>query len=101
MKYNWTYEDDFTCCKEYLIFVFGRMTCDSLQDLVKRLEKLLPHIPSGSLRMKAQNIKALALDEGLEDHLEFSPLANYSRQCKRAFSDAVCALEAEGRFEKR
>jgi hypothetical protein len=51
--------------------------------------------------MKAQNIKALALDEGLEDHLEFSPLANYSRQCKRAFSDAVCALEAEGRFEKR
>ena len=101
MSYEWTFEDDLTCCKEYLLFVFCRESHDTPQDLVDRYEELLPHIPRGSLRMKAQNIKAVALDQGLEDRLAFTPLSNYSRQCLRAFHTAVDLLDAAGVAEKR
>jgi hypothetical protein len=56
------------------------------------LAEEMPHISYGSLRMKIQNIKAIALDVGLEDRFTFSPLSNYSVQCKRAFNDATDAL---------
>ena len=94
-KYDWTLEDDFTCCMAYLDFVFNYTGEDDLKHLVDVFEEKLPHISRGSLRMKAQNIKQIALDAGLEDRLSFSPLANYSVQCKHAFDLATNAFEEQ------
>lgn len=96
-KYRWSLEDDFICCMEYLTFVFDHIGDDDLTTFVSRLAQRLPHIERGSLRMKAQNIKQIALEQGLEDRLTFSPLANYSRQCKRAFSLATEEYEKRGK----
>ena len=39
--------------------------------------------------MKLQNIKQVALDSGLEDSLDISPLSQYSVQCMQAFNAAT------------
>ena len=87
MKHTWTMEDDLTACQKYLEFVFERT--EDVATLLDELEKLLPHISRGSLRMKMQNIKQVALEEGLEDHLEIAPPQNYSVQCHKAFLEAT------------
>ena len=95
-KHRWTYAEDFYCCLHYLWSVFEYVGDDSLTTLVNMLAEDIPHIDRGSLRMKLQNIKAIALDLGLEDRLTFTPLNNYSRQCKRAFviaQDCLCGLK--------
>lgn len=94
-KHRWSYEDDYICCQEYLKFVFDYIGDDSLIELVEIISRKLPHIEQGSIRMKIQNIKKIALEEGLEDRLTFSPLSNYSVQCKRAFYDAVDEREQQ------
>ena len=85
----WTYEEDFICCMEYLEFVFNYTGDDKTKNLVEKLKRQLPHISAGSLRMKAQNIKYIAMESGLEDRLSISPLSQCSEQCKKAFADAV------------
>lgn len=85
----WTYEEDFICCMEYLEFVFNYTGEDKTKNLVEKLKRQLPHISAGSLRMKAQNIKYIAMESGLEDRLSISPLSQCSEQCKKAFADAV------------
>ncbi len=94
-KHRWTYEEDFTCCLEYLNFVFENEGDDSTERLVDIIADKLPNIKRGSIRMKLQNIKEVALDAGLEDRLEISPLYQYSAQCKRAFNSAVNYLEQQ------
>ena len=94
-KHEWTLKDDLICCTEYLNFIFKREKNDSAAELLRHLEGLLPHISRGSLRMKIQNIKQVALDEGLEDQMDTTPLKNYSLQCREAFLLATDALDRE------
>ena len=101
IKHNWTYDEDFICCVEYLAFVFDNYGDDSMQRLVDILALKLPQIAKGSIRMKVQNIKQIALDAGLEDRLSFPPLAQYSAQCKHAFNAATDEyFEAKERLEQ-
>ena len=93
MKHTWTMEDDLTACQKYLEFVFERT--EDVATLLDELEKRLPHISRGSLRMKIQNIKQVALEEGPEDHLEIAPLKNHSLQCREAILLATDALDRE------
>ena len=88
-KHHWSLEDDYVCCKAYLEYIFLNEIDYGAKELVERIYLKLPHISRESIRMKLQNIKALALDCGLEDSFEISPLANYSVQCKRAFQMAT------------
>ncbi len=87
-NHNWTYAEDYICCLEYLAYVFDNCEDESMEPLVNILSLKLPQIKRGSIRMKIQNIKQVALDTGLEDGLKISPLTQYSMQCKRAFSKA-------------
>lgn len=87
-NHKWTYNEDYICCLEYLAYVFDNYEDDSMERLIDILSLKLPQITRGSIRMKIQNIKQVALDAGLEDGLKISPLTQYSMQCKRAFSEA-------------
>ena len=91
-KYQWTFDDDFLCCIYYIAFVFDN-TEDEDSALLDHLVEALPHIKRGSIKMKLQNIKQVALDSGLEDRLSFSPLEKYTKQCKKAFDAAVEAYD--------
>ena len=92
-KYRWTQEDDYVCCKEYLEFVFIEKIESNANTLIDRICKKLPHISRGSIRMKVQNIKQVALEGGLEDVIDITPLLNYSEQCKKAFDKAFWDFE--------
>ena len=94
-KYRWTYEDDFTCCLEYLKYVFLDEESYDANDLIDKLCEQLPHILPSSIQMKVKNIKQIALESGLEDSVSVTPLYNYSEQCKRAFDDASEAIRAD------
>ena len=74
---------------EYLRFALRESSCRSLAELLEMLSKKLPHIPTGSIRMKIQNIKAISLEFGLDDGVEVSPLDQYSAQSKFAFKCAI------------
>ena len=88
-KHQWSYEDDYVCCRKYLEYVFEDETVHRLSEMVEALHLKLPHIAEGSIRMKLQNIKQVALDSGLEDSLDISPLSQYSVQCMQAFNAAT------------
>ena len=94
-KYRWTYEDDFTCCLEYLKYVFLDEESYDANDLIDKLCEQLPHILPSSIQMKVKNIKQIALESGLEDSVSVTPLYKYSQQCKRAFDDAIEAIRAD------
>ncbi len=98
-KHRWTYDEDFICCREYLALVFeanGNSFFDySFTDIVQRVAIKVPLVEKGSVRMKLQNIKQIALEYGLHDDLPIKPLANYGRQCFRAFCEAVKEVNAE------
>lgn len=93
-KHRWSKNDDYVCCREYLEFVFIERIESNVNTLIDRICEKLPHISRGSIRMKVQNIKQVALDSGLEDMIEISPLLNYSEQCRLAFDKAVSDLES-------
>lgn len=88
-KHKWTFAEEYNCCLHYIWCVFDYMGDDSLKTIVDMLAEEMPHIDRGSLRMKIQNIKAVALDAGLEDRFEFSPLSKYTLLCKMAFRAAT------------
>ena len=56
-----------------------------LQFFAQRLHRELPDISVGSLRMKAQNIQQLCMEQGIRSSLDAKPLAQYSQQNRRAF----------------
>ena len=91
-KHKWNYAEDFNCCVFYLWSVFMNVGDDRLTALVDILAEDIRHIDRGSLRMKLQNIKAIALDAGLEDRFTFTPLNRYSKQCAEAFDRATDCL---------
>ena len=95
LNHRWSFEEDYICCIEYLRFIFKRESTQRVNDLIYNLSLRLTKIPSGSIRMKLQNIKQICMEYNFEDHLEISPLAQYSMQCKRAFGKAVTDLNAE------
>ncbi len=98
-KHRWTYNEDLICCREYLALVFeanGNMFFDySFADIVRRGAIKVPLVEEGSVRMKLQNIKHIALEYGLHDNLPIKPLASYSQQNFRAFCEAVKEINAE------
>lgn len=88
-KHLWKYSEDKLCCKRYLeYFVLSKMNMSN-SDFILVLQKELPNISIGSLRMKIQNIKQILLDNAILDTLNISPLANYSVQNKRAMDELL------------
>lgn len=91
-RHRWTMAEDELCCRKYLEwYVVNHSSMDLIQ-FVRMLEKALPDISAGSLRMKTQNIKQLCIEHGIRDSLDAKPLAQYSRQNAVAFQRAKTEL---------
>ena len=87
--HRWTYREDLFCCERYIENYIEKQCNISAQDFIYELSVELKTISEGSLRMKVQNIKQIVLEENLYDNLNISPLSQYSRQCKMAFTAAM------------
>lgn len=83
--HRWTMEEDLTCCERFLqVYVVEKSDMDTVSFL-QSLAKEVPEISEGSLRMKIQNIKYLAVQAGLCDSSSITSLGPGSMQCERAF----------------
>ena len=89
MKHNWTFEEDYTCCMQYLRYIFDNSQNKNVASLTYNLSLKLPSLERGSIRMKLQNIKQICMEHSFNDEMDISPLENYSRQCLRAFVEAL------------
>ena len=89
MKHTWTFEEDYTCCMQYLRYIYDTPEDQSVNDLIRELSLKLPDLTRGSIRMKLQNIKQICMEHSFNDEMDISPLENYSRQCLRAFVEAL------------
>ena len=90
--HRWTMEEDEICCKRFLeCYVIKRNRLDIVQFL-QTLSKEVPDISEGSLRMKIQNIKYLAVQSGFKDTANITWLSQYSLQCEKAFKKALADL---------
>lgn len=89
MKHTWTFEEDYTCCMQYLRYIFDSSTNKNVVSLIYNLSLKLPSLERGSIRMKLQNIKQICMEHNFNDEMDISPLENYSRQCLRAFAEAL------------
>lgn len=90
--HRWTMEEDEICCRRFLeCYVINKSNMETAQ-FVQMLSKEVPDISEGSLRMKAQNIKYLAVQAGLEETSTMKWLSQYSLQCERAFNKTVDSL---------
>lgn len=87
--HRWTIEEDTICCKRFLeYYVVKKSKIDTVQFL-KMLAEEVPNVSEGSLRMKIQNIKHLAMQAGLKDTSPIKGLSQYSLQCERAFNQTL------------
>lgn len=90
--HRWTVAEDEICCQRFLeCYVVEKNNLDTVQFL-QMLAKEVPDISEGSLRMKVQNIKYLAVQAGLKDTSALTCLSQYSLQCEKAFKKAVREL---------
>lgn len=88
-KHRWTIAEDEYCCKKYVEeYVIKRSSMD-MSSFVRLLNKALPEIKEGSIKMKITNIKQILQDMGIEDTLVAKPLKNYSQQNKRAMQKVL------------
>lgn len=92
----WTYDEDYLCCKLYLEFALDKTPSKNIAELKYKVERALPQIKEGSIRMKLQNIKYLCDNEPEArrlfrngDGVEIGPLWQASEQCRRAFLHAL------------
>ena len=88
-KHRWTYDEDYLCCEKFIQMYCVEQHETSITPLLEELSSLLPNITVGSIRMKIQNIKEIAMRESLYDILDYAPLAQYTKQCKKAFDKAI------------
>lgn len=84
-RHRWTIEEDALCCRRFFEQYVSQQGSMDLYQFVQQLQRELPDIPPGSLRMKTQNIKQLCVENGIRNSLDAKPLAQYSQQNYRAF----------------
>lgn len=82
--HHWTFEEDYLCCKEFIVAYVLQKSNMPLSDFVRMLSAKIPELKPGSLRIKTQNIKQLAIEYGIENSLKASPRSNYSTQNNEA-----------------
>ena len=85
VRHSWTYEEDRICCEEFFRVCVIEKNPMSLSDFVRSLSAKLPALKPGSIRLKIQNTKQLALEHGIENSLKASPSSNYSKQNEAVF----------------
>ena len=83
--HRWTYEEDLLCCRRFFEQYVEQRSSMDLQFFAQQLHRELPEISVGSLRMKAQNIQQLCIEQGIRSSLAAKPLTQYSQQNRRAF----------------
>lgn len=90
--HRWTEAEDAVCCRRFLeYYVLQRSNLD-MNSFVRMLSKEVPAVSEGSLRMKIQNIRHLAMQAGIKDTSGFAPLSQYSAQCARIFNQIWCEI---------
>ncbi len=89
MTNNWTYEENYICCQEFIRYCYFSKYKKEYQPLLSKLTKLVPNKTEGSLRMKIQNIKQIAEELGVVCRIAISPLKSYSKDCMDAFVEAL------------
>ena len=98
--HRWTMEEDEICCRTFLeCYVINKGNMETAQ-FVQMLSREVPDISEGSLRMKAQNIKYLAVQAGLEETSTMKWLSQYSLQCEKAFNKTVDRLGLRKKFNQ-
>lgn len=88
-KHRWSLEEDKYCCEICVKYYVTEKANMPVEDLVRDLTTHFSDIPANSLRMKIQNIKQLFEEGGIDNTLRTKPLANYSRQNKKAMDEAL------------
>ena len=83
--HRWTFEEDLLCCRRFFEQYVEQRSSMDLQFFAQQLHRELPEISVGSLRMKAQNIQQLCIEQGIRSSLAAKPLTQYSQQNRRAF----------------
>lgn len=90
--HKWTYDENCLCCKLYLEFALDKTPFKSIAELKYKVERALPQIKEGSIRMKLQNIKYLCDTEPEArrlfpngDGVRITPLYNATPDNRRAF----------------
>ena len=84
-RHRWTIEEDALCCRRFFEQYVLQQGSIDLYQFVQQLQRELPDISPGSLRMKTQNIKQLCIEHGIRNSLDAKPLVQYSQQNYRAF----------------
>lgn len=90
--HRWTVEEDSICCRRFLECYVIQQSSMDMSQFLQLLAKEVPDVSEGSLRMKIQNIKYLAMQSGLKDTAAIKWLSQYSMQCERAFYKALNEL---------
>ena len=103
--HEWTYNEDYTCCKLYLEFALDRTPYKSTAELKDKVRRALPQIVPASLEKKLANIKYLSNSEPAAHHLfpngdgvRLGALSRASEQCRLAFHYALKELSFEGHW---
>lgn len=91
-NHRWTLEEDTICCRRFLEYYVIQQKNTNIEQFLQMLEKEVPEIPVGSLRMKLQNIKYLSTQAGLKDTFYIKGLNQYSKQCYAAFNQELLRL---------
>lgn len=85
--HEWTYKENYICCKEYLTWLndgdYFRQRVDDFVNLVHSQE--LPNIKKSSIKMKFQNIQYLVNKYAPSLGQAITPLYQYSEDCEVAF----------------
>lgn len=88
-KHRWSFNEDKLCCKKFVECYIVNQSNMDISSFVRLLQRDLPYIHSGSLRMKVQNIKRIALELKLKDTMTITPLIKYSMQNKKAMIEVL------------
>lgn len=94
--HKWTFEEDYISCREFLATYAVNKSHQEIESFLSFLSPKIPAVTKSSLRMKLQNIKNLAINNGIFDTASIKPLTGYSAQCEHAFYQAMTDLNLKG-----
>lgn len=67
--HRWTFEEDILCCRRFFEQYVEQRSSMDLHFFAQQLHRELPEISVGSLRMKAQNIQQLCIEQGISSRI--------------------------------
>ncbi len=88
-KYEWTLEEEISCCKQYINISGLHKEGITFEDIVREVKTLFTNVEEDELVMKLKEIKHISAQYFLFDGLPIEPLEQHSRQCEIALKAAL------------